>query len=427
MSSITHQIGFYYFPDDLHYTQADLRAWLPILKQLRARWVTLQAGHDRSIPEEFLSGLIEARIQPVIHIPSRVGEIDPAALYPVLSSYRDWGVEHIVVYDRPNLKAGWENLSWNPTGLIDRFVDNLLPLWEIYKDLGLRMYFPPLEPGGDYWDTAFLESALDVIARRGASEDLDDAAIALYAFTGDHPLDWGAGGPDRWPEARPYHTPEGCQDQIGFRIFDWYAAICEKILGHALPMLAIAGGARSPRNPTLGAVDSHAEINAAILRSLDDVTNATLQGFCFYTLSADGDSAEASSAWFQTPEHPLPVVDEFSRVLHSMQKSSKRKNQKPISHYVLLPMTSKRNATQDWMNLAPFALSLRPVVGFSPSEARFAEQVSIIADEMSIPPTVEDMLIEAGCEVRRFEGDHDELLLAASELAASTLSGDPNA
>jgi hypothetical protein len=46
---------------------------------------------------------------------------------------------------------------------------------------------------------------------------------------------------------------------------------------------------------------------------------------------------------------------------------------------------------------------------------------------MSIPSTIDDMLIEAGCEVRRFEGNQEELLLAASELAASTLSGDSNA
>jgi hypothetical protein len=177
----------------------------------------------------------------------------------------------------------------------------------------------------------------------------------------------------------------------------------------------------------LGDVDSHAEINAAILRYLDEVKTTNLQGFCFYLLSADPDSAEASSAWFQSTDDPLPVVDEFSRVLQSIQKSSKSRKEKPISHYVLLPMTSRRNATQDWMNLAPFALSLRPVVGFSPSEARLAEQVSIIADEMSIPPTIDDMLIEAGCEVRRFEGTQEELLLAASELAASTLSGDSNA
>ena len=427
MSSVINQIGFYYFPDDLHYTQADLRAWLPILKQLRANWVTLQAGHDRAIPEEFLRSLIEARIQPIIHIPARVGEINPPALHPVLASYRDWGVEDIVVFDRPNMRAGWETLSWNQTGLIDRFVDNLLPIWEIYKDLGLRIFFPPLEPGGDYWDTAFLESSLDVIARRGASEYLEEAAIALYSFTGDRPLEWGSGGPDRWPEARPYHTPEGCQDQIGFRIFEWYAAISERILGYALPMLAIAGGASPQSNPTLGEVDSHAEINAAILRYLEDEKTKNLQSFCFYLLSADPDSTEASSAWFRAPDDPIPVVDEFSRVLQSIQKSSKSRKEKPISHYVLLPMTSRRNATQDWMNLAPFALSLRPVVGFSPSEARLAEQVTIIADKMSIPPTIDDMLIEAGCEVRRFEGNQEELLVAASELAASTLSGDSNA
>ncbi len=59
---------------------------------------------------------------------------------------------------------------------------------------GLQPIFPPLEPGGDYWDTAFLEAALASLKRR-APDLINQIVLALYAWTYDQPLDWGAGGP----------------------------------------------------------------------------------------------------------------------------------------------------------------------------------------------------------------------------------------
>ena len=61
--------GFYYYPDFLHYTENDLHAWIPELRSLGASWITLLAPEDRAIPELFLRRIIEADIQPVVHIP----------------------------------------------------------------------------------------------------------------------------------------------------------------------------------------------------------------------------------------------------------------------------------------------------------------------------------------------------------------------
>jgi len=64
----------------------------------------------------------------------------------------------------------------------------------------------------------------------------------------------GAGGPERWPEARPYHLPDSNlpdsqlpdfhQDHLGFHIFDWYLAICQEELGCRLPVFLLRAGQR---------------------------------------------------------------------------------------------------------------------------------------------------------------------------------------
>ena len=53
------RIGFHYFPDTQHYRQSDLQTWLPLLHELGAGWLTLQAPDNRAIPEAFIRGLID--------------------------------------------------------------------------------------------------------------------------------------------------------------------------------------------------------------------------------------------------------------------------------------------------------------------------------------------------------------------------------
>ncbi len=61
--------GFYYFPDTLHYTEEDIHTWIPELTSLGASWLTLLAPDDRAIPESFIRQIIEAGIQPILHLP----------------------------------------------------------------------------------------------------------------------------------------------------------------------------------------------------------------------------------------------------------------------------------------------------------------------------------------------------------------------
>jgi hypothetical protein len=75
--------------------------------------------------------------------------------------------------------------------------------------------------------------------RRGSLQLLQSLALGAYAWVGEHPLTWGAGGPERWPGTRPYITPPDQQDQRGFYIFDWYKAIAQAILGKSPDILLL--------------------------------------------------------------------------------------------------------------------------------------------------------------------------------------------
>ena len=66
------------------------------------------------------------------------------------------------------MQDGWTSESWAQSGLTERFLDSLLPIAEAAVAVGLAPLFPPLEPGGDYWDTTFLRGALDGIKRRAS-------------------------------------------------------------------------------------------------------------------------------------------------------------------------------------------------------------------------------------------------------------------
>ena len=242
----SERIGFRYFPDTIHYRESDLQTWLPELQSLGAHWLVLEAPSDRAIPETFLRGLIKAGIQPVLQmrlpLNGQVGDL--TTLFQV---YASWGVEFLCPFDRPNTQEAWGNGGWVQQKLVSRFLDAFIPLAEKIYQAGMQPVFPALEPGGNFWDTVFLRSALQGIKDRGHTRLLNDLVLGAYAWPGNLPLDWGAGGSDAWPDVHPYDTPEGHQDHLGFRIFDWYGQIAEKVTGRIPRILILGTGAHVDR------------------------------------------------------------------------------------------------------------------------------------------------------------------------------------
>jgi len=437
----TSRLGFHYYPDTLHYSHRDLQIWLPVLKSLRASWSVLLAPFNRAIPEPFLRGLIEANIQPILHFPLPIEKpIDLDSLQLLFENYADWGVRYAILFDRPNVRLMWSAQSWVQSDLAERFLDYFLPPAERAFQAGLIPVLSPLEPGGDYWDTAFLQAALKGIQRRCQSDLLQTLALSAYACVEDQPIDWGAGGPERWPKSRPYYLPAGHQDQRGFYIFDWYLALAQAALGEAPPVLLLGAGSRSRAgngdDPYPEDWIEHTEKNLELARLVcaptegepadqpHEPVSPRVLACNFWLLTAADGSPHLKDAWFQPDGISLPVAESFQGWLSSWAQyapqsplsASEGQPQMPLretaqslEHYLLLPVFDW--GVSEWYldAIRPFVLKHRPTVGFSPLEAARARRVTVIGGEQLFAEALLKSLRNAGCRVDRIAGDGTEI------------------
>jgi hypothetical protein len=402
MSTDLSRLGYHYFADEAHYTQRDLNAWLPILKGLEAHWVILRGSLKRSIPESFVRALIDHSILPIIHIPAKVGDPKESEIFPLLQTYSKWGIKHVVIGDKPNMKESWAAEDWSKSGIVERFVDIQLPILKAQYHVGLHPILPPLQPGGDYWDTTFLMNLLHALRRRADEAVLASLRLSVYAWTYGHPLDWGKGGPVSWPDTRPYLTPIGAEDQKGIRITDWYQAIAEKALGKQLPMIVIAGGPGPIFSDFgLSEVPTHT-VTLDILRSLIAKEIPTyVENFAFYILSSNAKQEAQELAWYRNPRSPNPVAEAVKGFL---QTSINRPD---------IPTDSGIKSFTDYFLLAPDlstegvkfndvlkqAGEQKAAIGFAMDEACKAQNVFLIGFTPSASVFIKQRLQQAGCNV----------------------------
>ncbi len=440
-------IGFHYYPDDLHYRTHDLQAWLPELRGLGARWLTVVGSLTRAVPEPFLRGLRENDIEPIVLIPAGpVRALDAAALAPLFNSYARWGVKYVSVFAEPNARSSWSPSDWSKTGIVDRFVEIMAPIWRAQHAAGLTPVFPALKAGGEYWDTAFLEAALVGLQRRNQHELLNNLAFALNTWTFNRPVAYGAGGPAKWPGARPYLTTPGVEDQRGFHVFDWYNAIFDQHLGERRPLISLAGGPRlgDQTDPALPSVNEarHASCTKEIMALVNDnQLPANLINLNFWLLTADAASPFAREAWFKpdggtlaatavlrseagaAQVDPAPALangaltpgsaaHELLMRLRSVPAGAKGMGPgvhkvttaveaRPLRHYLLLPTFEWGVSEWHWAAALDVVRAHQPTVGFSPDEAGLAAKVTILGNEQGISTEVETQLRERGCEVER--------------------------
>lgn len=440
-----NRFGMHYYPDTKHYRQIDLDTWLPELQSLGVKWITVLATSNHTIPEFFLNGLVRSGIRPIIHIPALVDpSIDPHHLELIVSSYARWGIQYISIFDRPNIRAAWAGPTWSQADLVERFLDIYLPLASLMINYGIAPILPPLEPGGDYWDTAFLRSTLRGLQRRNQNQVLEKLVVGAYAFTNHLPLNWGLGGPERWPRTTPYFTPAGSQDQRGFRIFDWYQAITSAELGETLPILLLRAGCRFQEVPSQQPDPHryHAERNLSIARcltassdtqpekanndifwteteSLDPIPEQVLA--CNFWLLAAAEQHPANfDAWYLPDGTPRPLVQAMrewhSRIQPTPDPSVQQKiameslspapveRQHPISHYLLMPLYAWGAADWELENVRPVIQRFHPTVGYSLAEACLSQRVTIYS-QANIPQAVLERLHAAGCGVEQLLAD----------------------
>jgi hypothetical protein len=440
---LNSRLGLHYFPDTLHYRDADLQTWLPELQELGAGWLVLRTEQDRAIPEHFLRGLKQASIEPLIQFPLSLQDLpDLKGIGTLLEVYARWGASYLVFYDRPNTREAWPVTGWVQQDLVERFLDRYLPVANLALQVGLTPVFPTLEPGGSYWDTAFLRSALQIMQRRKQEALLERLVLSADggSASAQHSLDWGAGGPERWPLARPYQLPEGSQDQRGFRIFDWYLTIARSVLQAACSLILLKAGlpgdcSASAAEPADGTVEAQAQAQAetcttiARLLAGEQVTDPLhaenilepipdpVIACNFWLLSAEPDSPQYCYAWFEGKERKRPVVDAMRAWKREWQAAQAKREQnagntsggyvigRSIRHYLLLP--GSESGISDWYLevIRPYVKKYHPTVGFSPEEAEKAARVTVVGNPQNYPDDLLSRLQKAGCYIEQISGD----------------------
>jgi hypothetical protein len=436
-----NRIGFHYFPDPNHYRESDLYTWLPELKSLRASWLTLNAPATRAVPEFFINGLIDNGIEPILHFQFPLENPPPVKdLELLFRNYSRWGVNYTILYDSPNRRSTWSSTSWSQNDLVENFLDRFIPPAEAAAKSGLIPLFPPLSPGGDYWDTAFLRGSLQGIERRGNYFLLDRLGVSANAFAGNRPLDWGSGGPERWPEARPYNTKAGGQDHRGFAIADWYIAITQAVIGEARPLILLYLGS-SPGETKSIDQDQKANVrrtltmvqalagptsgakNYPALTALNPLPPEVLCGN-FWLLCSEPGSSYADQAWFLPGDKGNPRAQALIRWqswADNVQVPGNHKSHPaqvfnhPIPHYLVLPAFEW--GITDWhLNAArPFIRKYRPVIGFSLNHAFMAERVTVVGDTEQFPESALNQLRNSGCRVERITGDGTSIATQLAE------------
>ncbi|MEN6300759.1 MAG: hypothetical protein ABFD51_12770 [Anaerolineaceae bacterium] len=426
-SNRTTRIGIHYFTDDHHYREQDAEQWIPQLHDLGLSWLVLTTTTERAIPEYFINALVEANIKPILHFknislsPTLTNELSP-----LLEPYAKWGVQHIILFDRPNCRNFWQPQAWMQSDLVERFLDGFIPLAELALKSGITPVFPPLEPAGDYWDTAFLREALQGILRRETSLLCENLTLSAYVVPGANPLAWGIGGPQNWPGAKPYYTPPDQQDQCGFYIFSWYQSLGQAIFDKTLPMILLESNTGSC-NPMFGNAaeirNEHDSQCLAIARLLTETYESSESSlpeanpiwepipeevlcFNYYLLSAASESDESAQAWFQPDGNTLPMVDMFKQWRKKIPAKSTMKSipqSRPvgtaISHYVLIPDCHEELLAYYMDTLRGYFLKHKPALGFSVDEALLADKITVIGDIQQYPAGTLEKLLSSGCQV----------------------------
>jgi hypothetical protein len=405
MTISTQKMGFSYFSSQNDLVRQQLDAWIPSLEKWGASYVVYQSNYDVAVPEDAFQCAQDYGLKPFVHfrtaLPSAKAFNDVSLL---LDIYKKWGCQYVILGDQPNTKNSWSIANWHYETLVDSFLDRFIPLAYHAVRIGLNPILAPLFPGGDYWDCAFLELLLDGLKKRKMKRILDNLTFASYGYTFHKPLSWGSGGPQRWPGSKPYETPEGQEDQIGFNNFEWVQAAGERIVGVKMPVIILDAGRPGHTFEQIHVGKAMEEIKKIIMacriikpdQSEDNIMtpdfNDLVLGCTFsldtlQTLIGDGFSKGDMEEIFSTGQQSQEISKAFNG------------HQKYLAHYLLLPSYESGVSDVVLNKVRPIIKKLHPTMGFSLEEASHAEKVSIFPDPYLFKEQQINQLRSAGCEV----------------------------
>ncbi|MCB2203022.1 hypothetical protein KQH56_03360 [bacterium] len=400
MAKVKQNIGFSYFTSQEYLVRKRVETWFPILKQLGATQIVLESSFDRAIPEDVFQTAKLNDLEPIVHFK---GELPLArqfnGLAVILDAYAKWGIQYVILGEKPNTKSAWPTAGWHYDHLIDHFLDRFIPIANYAEQIGLTPILPPLQPGGDYWDTAFLEMAMQGLKHRKMDSLIEKVGLASFGYSFNKSLNWGSGGPEMWASAKPYFTPDGQEDQCGFQNYQWAQAVFNRVIGRKPMVLILDAGHPGPAaiRPTQDKAIETLQLIHSACQGEDEPEAPSLSGsilgcvFSLETLMAlfEGELSLSILQSLFKPESAFKVQEETKSAT----------DDKSIEHYLLLPAHESGVSDVVLNKVRPIIKQLQPTIGFSLNEAILAKRVSVFPDPLLFPEEKLNALRLAGCQV----------------------------
>lgn len=398
-------IGFSYFSSPEYLLMGQLEAWLPAIHRWGGTEVVIDSDFDIAVPEDFFIQAQNNNLSPIVHFSSSLPSaknFNGCAL--LLELYKRWGVTKVILGDQPNNQRGWSNATWHYETFVETFLDRFIPLANHAIRIGLQPIFAPLEPGGDYWDSAFLELALTGLKNRKMDALLDSLILASYGYTFNKSLSWGAGGPERWPGSKPYQTPEGQEDQLGFHNYEWALAVSQCVTGNRMPVIILDAGRPYWQNDSKNENEAISSIKTILKactshHSKDEVSdkqNPLLNGHVIACIYSFDTLKSLLGERFSIEQLDTMFFTSNQKNGHNSHPSGE---QKVFEHYLLLPAYASGVPDVVLNKVRPLIKTLRPTVGFSIEEAARASKVSVYPDPFLFNEEQINQLRRAGCNV----------------------------
>ena len=399
-----HRLGFHYFLDAERYHANDAKLWFGKLNQLSANWLVLKNPAGRAIPEDFIRQAAKQDIRVIIDFNKTMNDFEGLSeIETLLRVYGKWGVKYACLFSEPNLRKNWGDTQWVNVDIVAKHADLFLEFSKTCVENKIQPIFSHLHPGGDYPDLAFLEQSLRLIQTKADPIILKKLIISAYGWHHHHPLDWGAGGKKMWPNANLFDRQSAEQDHHGFRLFEWYSEISEKMLGKKLPIILFeAGFAGRGMEVKQGDNDDWAPNLDAVLgllsgRNVFDHINPDhllapisqeVIACCTYILSAQADQDLFPYRWFTANGEPLaparsylPSRDTVHTHHHVLSANLDGNESHQYQRYIFIDRSLQSEMPTILEKLDPYIKKHRPIIGFSLLEGSKSAYLIVITQD----------------------------------------------
>ena len=387
---ISNKLGFHYFLDVEQFNTADSYLWIQKLQEINAKWLVIQNPQDRAIPEEFIRSFSAAGINLIIDFNEDVSsDVDLSSLSTLLNVYGKWGVKYAYLFEKPNLQSKWGDIRWNNQDIVTTHLNKFISFAQLCVKNHIKPIFSPLSPGGDYWDLAFLEESLGSLASLAASDINNNLILSAFGWDWGHSIEWGSGGKKKWPETKPFHQKQNTQNQQGFRTYEWYLELSEKVFGKRLPIIILEAGIPNDcfTGNSMNTVNTDTLFAITHLLAGENVFNpqnpemllspipSEVIGCNFFILSAQMENKYFPYRWFTPKGDPLAPartlgLTDNTPTIQTEEQPAQINNPIEEFHfkyrrYILFSDSLKQDMPSLLEKLDPYIRNFKPHMGFS--------------------------------------------------------------